>query len=156
MFSHVTGTTRKSFWSWCEACCWFWTSLQLQIWSPLLLKILPFLLLWGTADNIVFEKLLSVDDHFVFLSHSVGKLVFSHSFLAMTQQTGKLRVVNVKAETAVFDAVVTYLCQQKRAKGYQRLVAMRDSSRAEQEIMSHLCHLIATYLQLWGRPPQIE
>lgn len=60
----------------------------------------------------------------------------------MTQHTGKLGVLNAKAESAALGTVVTYLCQQKRARGYQRLTAIRDSSEVKQEIMSHLCHLI--------------
>lgn len=51
----------------------------------------------------------------------------------MTQQTGKLRVLNVKVESEVFGTVITYLCQQKRGKGYHRLTAIRDSSKTEQE-----------------------
>lgn len=70
----------------------------------------------------------------------------------MTQQTGKLGLL--KAECAVFGTVVAHTSFSR-----QELKAVKATwsfSKREQEMISHLCHLTATYLQLctlsWERP----
>lgn len=122
--------------------------LSLTEWSkaprPVLHVTFPLLLKNGLFPVTVRHCGKTAESQFIFLACSTGGGESLQSFFSsMTQQIGKLSRLNAQLLSQS-----SHLCQQKRAQGYQRLTALRDSSGTRQEIMPHLCHLIATYLQL--------
>lgn len=70
------------------------------------------------------HEVLSIEDFFCLVHWgNPSPLRFS----SVTQHTGKCS--NMQAESVLSGTVIAYLSQQKRAKGYQRVTAIRDSSR---------------------------
>lgn len=71
------------------------------------------------------HEVLSIEEVFFCLVHwgNASPLRFS----SVTQHTGKFS--NMQAESVLSGTVIAYLSQQKRAKGYQRVTTIRDSSR---------------------------